>query len=162
MSVIVRTAAGSDDMAAAAGLFREYQQWLGVDLCFQGFEQELASLPGAYAPPEGSIYLAEEGCDAAGCIAVRPVAGPTGGGSFRTCEMKRLFVRAPWRGTGLGRRLAEESMRFARDAGYGRMLLDTLPHLQIAKDMYLRMGFSEIAPYYENPLPGVVYMEKIL
>ncbi len=154
----IRKAEGPADMATAAELFREYQRWLGVDLCFQGFEEELASLPGGYGPPDGMILLAEDGDAAAGCIAVRPVdvAGA------RTCEMKRLFVRDDWKGCGLGRRLAEASIDFARERKYGRMILDTLPQLTVAKDMYTRMGFREIPAYYENPLPGVVYMEKTL
>jgi len=151
-------AESDSDLAEAAALFREYQRWLGVDLCFQGFEEELAGLPGAYAAPQGVLLLAKDGGHSAGCVAVRPLSGVEPG----ICEMKRLYVRDRWRGSGLGRRLAEATFEHARTAGFRRMLLDTLPQLTVAKEMYRRMGFVETDPYYENPLPGVVYMEKIL
>lgn len=139
-------------------MFREYQQWLGVDLCFQGFDAELAGLPGKYAPPGGEIYIARSQKQVAGVVAVRslPEISPD------VSEMKRLYVREAWRGLRLGRQLADLVVGFARKAGYRKMVLDTLPQLVAAKAMYADMGFKEVAPYYENPLPGVVYMEKIL
>jgi len=146
------------DMQTTREMFMEYQQWLGVDLCFQDFENELAGLPGKYAPPGGEIYIARDGDAVAGIIAVRPVGDP----EEKISEMKRLYVRENWRGHGLGRSLAEMAIDFAASAGYRRMVLDTLPSLETAKRMYARMGFKEMAPYYENPLPGVVYMEKLL
>jgi putative acetyltransferase len=146
------------DMLTTREMFMEYQQWLGVDLCFQDFENELAGLPGKYAPPGGEIYIARDGDAVAGIIAVRPVGDP----EEKISEMKRLYVREYWRGHGLGRTLAEMAIDFAARAGYRRMVLDTLPSLETAKRMYARMGFKEMAPYYENPLPGVVYMEKLL
>lgn len=146
------------DLATTREMFVEYQQWLGVDLCFQDFDNELAGLPGKYAPPGGEIFIARDGDSVAGIVAVRPVGEP----SAKLSEMKRLYVRDDWRGQGLGRTLAEMAITFGANAGYRRMVLDTLPHLKTAKAMYDRMGFIETKPYYENPLPGVVYMEKIL
>jgi putative acetyltransferase len=146
------------DINVAREMFREYQQWLGVDLCFQDFDTELAELTGKYAPPGGEIYIARSGAQVAGIVAVRGLAKI----SAETSGMKRLYVREDWRGKNLGRQLAELAVDFARNAGYRKMVLDTLPHLMTAKAMYVRMGFTEMAPYYENPLPGVVYMEKIL
>lgn len=146
------------DMAITRELFVEYQQWLGVDLCFQDFDNEIANLPGKYAPPDGEIYIARVGDAVAGIVAVRPI----GDAALKLSEMKRLYVRDAWRGQGLGRTLAELVIAFAADAGYGRMMLDTLAQLATAKAMYGRMGFVETKPYYENPVPGVVYMEKTL
>ena len=154
----IRVARGVTDMDATRSMFTEYQEFLGVDLCFQGFSQELADLPGCYAPPEGEIFLACDREDVAGIVAVRPV----GQEPRLRCEMKRLYVRDRWRGCGLGRRLAELSLSFASSTGYGIMVLDTLGHLDAALGLYDDLGFIETAPYYENPLPGVVYMEKQL
>ncbi|MBO6946901.1 MAG: GNAT family N-acetyltransferase [Rhodospirillales bacterium] len=154
----ISVARGDADMATAREMFTEYQQWLAVDLCFQDFESELANLPGKYAPPKGEIFIAREDGDVAGVVAVRPVGNP----SEMRSEMKRLYVREQWRGRGLGRVLGDLAVTFAVKAGYRVMVLDTLPHLETAKSMYGRMGFAETAPYYDNPLPGVVYMEKVL
>lgn len=154
-NIDIRVARGDGDMDIAREMFREYQQWLGVDLCFQDFDDELASLPGCYAAPAGEIFIASEGDSVAGVVAVRPV------GEGRS-EMKRLYVRDPWKGIGLGRRLAELVVDYAKKQGYRTMVLDTLPHLHAAISIYERMGFKKTQPYYENPLPGVVYMEKIL
>jgi GNAT superfamily N-acetyltransferase len=133
-------------------LFREYEEFLQVDLCFQGFEAELAGLPGKYAPPRGELLLAMAGMKAAGCAALRPLKKDT-------CEMKRLFVRPEFLGHGLGRQLAETIIEIARRAGYHRMVLDTLEKLEAALVLYSRLGFTPREPYYENPLPGVVYLE---
>lgn len=153
----IEPARSETDMAVAREMFTEYQQWLGVDLCFQDFESELAGLPGKYAPPKGEIYIARDGDDVAGIVAVRPV------GPAEECrsEMKRLYVRDKWRGLGLGRKLANRVVAFAEKAGYRCMVLDTLEQLEVAKSMYAHMGFEATEPYYENPLMGVVYMEKI-
>lgn len=146
-------AAGPDDMERARALFIEYQAWLDVDLCFQGFAQELAGLPGAYAPPRGGLWFAKLDGEIAGVVALRPMA------EAGVCELKRLWVRPAFRGLGLGRRLAETALAAARAAGYGRMLLDTLPQMTDARRLYDALGFRETTPYYHNPVTGVVYME---
>jgi GNAT superfamily N-acetyltransferase len=136
-------------------LFREYETFLQVDLCFQHFEEELASLPGKYAPPQGTLLLASTAGQAAGCVAMRPLAQGI-------CEMKRLYVRAPHLGRGLGKKLALRVVERAKTAGYARMRLDTLEKLRPALSLYTGLGFQTCMPYYENPLPGVIYMEKPL
>lgn len=143
------------DIEIARALFREYQQFLGVDLCFQGFEEELATLPGRYAPPSGRLLLALDGLDAAGCVALRPL-------DDGVCEMKRLFVRPAYRGRGLGRLLAVRVVNEASALGYAVMRLDTLEGLDSAMRIYGSLGFRRRAPYYANPLPGVVYWERML
>lgn len=149
----IRAASGPEDMDRIRELFREYQQWLGVDLCFQDFDDELAALPGFYAPPQGRLFLAFDSSDGAlvGCVGLRPI-------SAERSEMKRLYVRDAWRGKGLGRALAVFCVSEARVAGYKNMCLDTLGHLHAARALYFDMGFVEIEPYYENPLDGVCYM----
>lgn len=140
------------DFAIARELFLEYADRLGVDLCFQGFSEELERLPEMYGPPDGALVLARQEEEIVGCVAVR---------RFRDdiCEMKRLFVRPGARGSGAGRRLASESVRIARRLGYRRMVLDTLEEMAAARGIYTKLGFVETGPYYENPLPGVRYME---
>lgn len=141
-------------------LFREYTDELAADLCFQGFEQELASLPGKYSPPGGILLLATVRGEPVGCGAVRPLfleqqfADP----EATVCEMKRLYVRPDFRRKGIGRLIAERLVAFGRDAGYDRMLLDTLDRLTPALTMYQDLGFVEVPAYYSNPLPGVVYL----
>ncbi len=153
--LVVRDASGVEDMARVRALFREYADWLQVDLCFQGFDEELATLPGAYARPEGRLYLAMDGAAAAGCIALRRFDTEAG-------EVKRLYVRPAWRGQRLGDRLAQAVLEAAREIGYRRLLLDTLEHMQAARSLYARAGFREIDAYYHNPLPGAVYMQREL
>jgi len=140
-------------IAQARELFREYAQSLGVDLCFQNFEQELAGLPGHYAPPGGRLLLAEYEGQLAGCVALRQWQP-------RVCEMKRLYLRPSFRGKGLGRALAEKIIAEARNAGYQHMRLDTIePIMKDAVEMYRKLGFKEIAPYRSNPIAGAIYME---
>ena len=154
--ITIRDAKFPDDAPQLARLFRDYVEWLGVDLGFQDFEAELAGLPGKYAPPGGCALLAEvTGGRAIGCVAMRPLRGDI-------CEMKRLYLRPDARGTGLGRRLAENVIRAARQAGYRRMVLDTLDHMQGALRLYDRLGFQQIPPYYHNPMPGAVYLGRDL
>jgi putative acetyltransferase len=153
---VLADAVSADDLAAARRLFRAYADWLAVDLGFQDFERELATLPGAYAPPQGRLLLVRVGGEAAGCVALRPL-GPG------ICEMKRLWVEPGFAGFGLGRELAETIIQVARDAGYRRMRLDTMPaRMPAAQHLYGRLGFVEIAPYYHNPLDDVVMLELAL
>jgi putative acetyltransferase len=149
----IRQVEDEEDIKLARGLFREYEAWLGLDLCFQNFEKELAELPGAYSPPTGRLLLAYENDELAGCVALRKL-------SDGACEMKRLFLRPHFHGKGCGRRLAERIIQEARRAGYDRMRLDTLPQ-QMGKaiDLYRSLGFKEIEPYYENPVAGAMFME---
>ena len=144
-----------NDLETVRTLFREYQQGLGVDLCFQGFEEELATLPGRYAPPTGWLLLAWADSQAAGCVALRAL-------EEGACEMKRLFVRPAYRGQGLGRILAMQMVKDATALGYAVMRLDTLDTLDKAMHLYTALGFQRRAPYYANPLPGVVYWERAL
>ena len=136
-------------------LFREYEAFLQVDLCFQRFEEELASLPGRYAGPDGALLLALADGQAAGCVAMRSL-------DENVCEMKRLYVRPPYLGRGLGKRLALRVIEQARSAGYVRMRLDTLEKLLPALGLYTGLGFRTCPPYYDNPLSGVVYMQRAL
>lgn len=133
-------------------LFREYQAFLNVDICFQGFEAELVGLPGKYAPPEGILLLALAGQKAAGCGALRRFDADK-------CEMKRLFVRPEFRGLGLGKSLAQRLIAEAIRIGYSSMLLDTLDKLKVAMRIYESLGFLPTEAYYQNPLPGVVYWQ---
>lgn len=125
------------------GLFAEYAQSLGFSLCFQGFDEELKTLPGAYAPPQGLLLLASVDGVPAGCVGVRPF-------EEGRCEIKRLYARPQYRGGGLGRQLAEAAVAFARAAGYRQMLLDTLPQMAAAQALYRRLGFRDCVPYYDN------------
>jgi len=140
-------------MAQVQELFLEYANSLGFSLCFQSFDQELAGLPGDYAPPEGRLLLAEYEGKLAGCVALHKIDDDV-------CEMKRLYLRPAFRGKGLGRVLTEEILRQARAIGYRRLRLDTVgPVMKDAVAMYRRLGFREIAPYRENPMAGTLYME---
>ena len=145
-----------DQIEEARQLFKEYAAWLEIDLCFQNFDVELAGLPGDYAPPRGCLLLAVDGDQIAGCIALRKMADGI-------CEMKRLFVRAAFRGKGLGPELADNIIRNATKIGYERMRLDTLPgRMDKAIALYRELGFKEIAPYYNNPVPDAMFMELVL
>ena len=133
-------------------LFTEYADALGFDLCFQNFKQELANLPGEYAPPDGCLLLARYGDEFVGCGALRKLSGDI-------CEMKRLYVKHVFRGLRIGRALAEAVIERARKVGYTRMRLDTVPEMVVARALYASLGFKEIAPYRENPIQGAKFME---
>jgi len=146
----------SEEIGLVRHLFREYESWLGLDLCFQGFEEELANLPGKYAEPGGRLLLCYAGERLAGCAALRPL-GPG------ICEMKRLFVRDEFRGQSLGNLLVEYLIAEAHLIGYQNMRLDTLPlKMPKAVVLYQRHGFRPITPYYDNPHTDVTFMEKDL
>ncbi len=158
MSIEVRPAELPRDLPDVSALFREYAASLDIDLEFQGFEAELASLPGKYAPPSGRLLLAwdkasgESGAGrAVGCAALRAIG-------HGMCEMKRLYVRPEARGTRLGRRLAERICHEARDAGYERICLDTLPTMTSAIGLYQSLGFRLIDPYVFNPVAGARFL----
>ncbi len=140
--------ADADDVELVRTLFREYADSLGVDLSFQGFEQELAALPGGY----DAVLVATVGGTPAGCVGVRPLVEGT-------CEMKRLYLRPAARGTGLGRALAQAAIARARELGYGHMRLDTLPAMTEARALYRSLGFVEIEPYRHNPVAGTAFLE---
>ncbi len=141
---------------AARELMREYARDLGVDLCFQNFEAELAGLPGDYEAPAGQLLLALVDGALAGCGALRALADVD---YANACEMKRLYVRPAFRRFGLGRLLAQALIDEARRAGYSTMLLDTLDDMESARGLYATLGFTEIAPYYYNPIPGAHYLK---
>ena len=151
--VEILNASAPDDIKEARQLFEEYASSIGISLCFQKFDQEIATLPGKYAPPQGRLLLAREQDRVAGCVALRPLTDGT-------CEMKRLYVRPEFRGLGLGRRLADEIVSTAKELGYRSIKLDTLPdRMGQALRMYKDMGFKDINPYYENPVAGACFME---
>jgi len=149
----IRLIDGAADLADAARLFRFYATSLPIDLGYQGFAEELASLPGKYAPPAGALLIARDEGDAAiGCVALRPIAGDG------VCEMKRLYVLPEGRGLGLGGALIAAIVATARTAGYTEMRLDTLPTMQTALAMYARAGFREIPAYYPTPIAGTIFL----
>ena len=144
------------DVESARELFKEYSAWLGINLCFQNFEKELAELPGDYVPPAGRLFLAVEEGRIAGCVALRRLGDGV-------CEMKRLYVRPEFRGRGLGRELTRAVINAAHEVGYDRMRLDTLPgKMDRAIAMYRSLGFQEIDAYYDNPVAGATFMELSL
>jgi putative acetyltransferase len=144
---------------ATRAVLREYAQALGVDLCFQNFEQELATLPGEYAAPHGLLLLAFLDGELAGCGGFRPLHEAD---YPNACEMKRLYVRKAFRRFGIGRLLAQALVDRARETGYSTMLLDTLDDMEAARGLYETLGFEEVPPYYYNPLPGAHYLKADL
>ncbi len=153
------TPVSPEQLDATRLVFQEYAQQLGVDLCFQNFDEELATLPGAYAPPQGCLLLAMVDGVIAGCCAMRPldtVDYPN------ACEMKRLYVRSGFRRSGLGRQMAEAILDAARVAGYRSVLLDTLSDMEAARALYEDLGFESIPPYYHNPIAGAHYLKADL
>ena len=155
-NIALFTPKSAQDLAATAEIFREYAIGLGVDLCFQDFDGELADLPGEYSAPRGALLLAKVDGEIAGCCALRPLDSSD---YANTAEMKRLYVRSDYRGLGLGRQLAEAILDTARIAGYDSVLLDTLDEMEIARAMYEDLDFKEIPPYYHNPLAGAHYLK---
>jgi len=151
--VIARVEEQGAQLEEVRALFLEYAQSLGFSLCFQGFDEELRALPGIYAPPRGRLLLATEDGSPAGCVGLHEWDGPA-------AEMKRLYVRPAFRGHGLGRTLTEAALSEARALGYRSVRLDTIPSLmQSAIALYRELGFREIPPYRENPIPGALYFE---
>jgi len=155
----VTAPASVPDLDAVRTIFREYAAGLGVDLCFQNFEQELASLPGDYAEPRGALFLAHVDGELAGCCALRALDSAD---YPNASEMKRLYVRKAFRGFGLGRQLAEAALDAARRAGYDCVLLDTLDDMEAARALYEDLGFEDVPPYYHNPVPGAHYLKADL
>jgi ribosomal protein S18 acetylase RimI-like enzyme len=154
--ILIQPPAFPRDGGTVRALFREYAESLGVDLGFQGFEQEVAALPGKYAEPAGRILLAWRGEQALGCVAMRPLQ------AAGDCEMKRLYLRPAARGEQLGRKLAGAICAAAREAGYRRICLDTLPTMGAAQGLYASLGFVPIAPYVFNPIEGTKYLALTL
>jgi ribosomal protein S18 acetylase RimI-like enzyme len=153
----LKTPTTPEELDAVRDIFREYAQGLGVDLCFQQFDQELADLPGDYAEPRGALLLATvdgEVAAAAHCV-------PDSADYPNASEMS-LYVRKPFRGFGLGRQLAEAALDAARQGGYACVLLDTLDEMEAARALYVDLGFQEIPPYYHNPIPGAHYLKAQL
>ena len=151
MAIRITQARWPDDRATVETLFGEYVASLAEDISFQNVDDELAGLPGKYARPTGVVLVARDGAEPAGAVAYRMVEPGV-------CEMKRLYVRPAFRGLGLGRELANELIEDARARGYRSMLLDTLASMGSARALYRDLGFVPVAPYYDNPLPGVMYM----
>ena len=147
--------ASATDIPEVQRLFGEYAAWVGVDLSFQDFDRELADLPGDYVPPAGVLFVARVNGKVAGCVAAHQWR-------VGVCEMKRLFVRDAFRGSGCGRALVEGIITWARTAGYRRILLDTLPVMDQAQRLYQRLGFQDVAPYRPNPVPGARFLELVL
>jgi len=153
MTIVQATSPALIDVARE--LFEEYERSLGIDLCFQNFAEELATLPGKYSPPAGRLLLAIDDEEPAGCIALRPFAAGTG-------EMKRLYIRASHRGRGLGRLLTEALLDEARAIGYEAIVLDTLPSMAAAHKLYESLGFTETDAYRFNPVSGTKFMRLSL
>lgn len=158
-AIELMTPATPEQFEAAREIFRDYAATLGVDLCFQGFDAELAALPGEYEGPLGALLLATVDGEVAGCGAVRPLVDVD---HANACEMKRLFVRPAFRRFGLGRLLAEALLNHGRQVGFSAMLLDTLDEMEAARELYASLGFEEVAPYYFNPLAGAHYLKADL
>jgi len=153
------TPATTQEFDAVREIFREYARGLDVDLCFQHFDEELAGLPGEYAPPSGALLLARVDGRVAGCCALRALDNTD---YPNAAEMKRLYVGKDFRNLGVGRQLAEAILDAAREAGYSCVLLDTLNDMEAARALYEELGFEEIPPYYHNPIPGAHYLKADL
>jgi ribosomal protein S18 acetylase RimI-like enzyme len=149
---IIRATSPSE-IRIVRGLFEDYAAWLDLDLSFQGFDDELASLPGEYAAPRGALLLALDGGTALGCVGLRPLEWP------QVAELKRLYVTPEGRGRGLGLLLSQAALSIAREAGYARARLDTLPRMVPAQHLYRTLGFHDIDAYRFNPVDGATYME---
>ncbi|MDQ6888154.1 MAG: GNAT family N-acetyltransferase [Gemmatimonadota bacterium] len=153
--VIIAPAVDAASIASIRTLFLEYAASLDVDLTYQSFQDEVAKLPGDYAPPRGCLFLARQRLNAVACVGVRPLDGDV-------CEMKRLYVRPEARGSGIGRQLAAAAIEFGRAAGFRAMRLDTLPSMASAHSLYRALGFRSIAPYRFSPVAGNLFMELVL
>jgi putative acetyltransferase len=158
-NIVLQTPQTPEALEATRGIFREYAASLAIDLCFQNFEAELAALPGAYAEPHGALWLAYVDGALAGCGAFRPLLEAD---HANACEMKRLYVRRPFRRFGVGRLLAQHLIERATHAGYSAMLLDTLDDMEAARELYTSLGFEEVPPYYYNPIAGAHYLKATL
>jgi len=158
-AIEISTPVTAELLDATRDIFREYAAQLGVDLCFQNFDAELADLPGEYALPRGALLLATVDGEVAACGALRPL---TDVDYPNACEMKRLYVRPAFRRFGIGRLLAQALMDRGLQAGYSNLLLDTLDDMEAARGLYASLGFEEIAPYYFNPIPGAHYLKASL
>ena len=154
-TAVFRRADSAVQLETARTLFREYEKSLGISLCFQNFAEEVASLPGDYAPPDGRLLIAFVGKRPAGCVALRKIGEGV-------AEMKRLYVRLGFRGMKIGRRLTEEVLAEARSIGYRSVRLDTLPTMKAAQALYVSLGFVDIPPYNDHPVEGTRFMEKKL
>lgn len=151
----IREALCAADYAAGKAMIEEYRAILGIDLCFQNFSEEIANLTYIYGPPTGCLLLARTDRELVGCVAIRKQ-------DTVICEMKRLYIKPPYRGLGLGRRLVKSAIRSAQKLGYSRMVLDTLPGMTEAQSLYESLGFREVKGYYANPLKGVRYLAREL
>lgn len=152
--VIISEVRSVEELSIAKELFRAYADWLGIDLAYQGFKEELAGLPGKYAPPDGALLLARnQQRDVLGCVALRPFA------LSGACEMKRLYVLPEGRGAGCGKALIEQIVKSARALGYSKMLLDTLPSMTGAISLYKRAGFEQVPAYYETPIEETIFFQ---
>lgn len=153
----ISSAETASDLSEIKRMFRAYVDWLDIDLTYQGFEEELAGLPGKYADPFGALFIARNNSgNALGCVGLRPIAVEG------ICEMKRLYVSPDGRGLGIGAALVNQVVDTARTAGYQRMRLDTLPTMTGAIKLYTRAGFNQISAYYDTPVKETVFFEKVL
>jgi len=155
MTVTLRTLSTDDTQAIdqVRQYFRNYAAWLGVDLSYQNFDQEMASLPGAYTAPEGRLFFAEIEGRPAGCVGVRPLPESEG-----VCEMKRLYVDPEERGHGVGNALALAAIKAAKEIGYRKLIIDTLPSMRMAVKLYRELGFTEAPAYYKTPVEGTMFL----
>lgn len=158
-AIFTREAVTGQDYALAASLFQAYANSVGEPSCFPDFENELQQLGKIYAPPDGGVFLAFSNDEPAGCCAFRPFHGTD---HVNACEMKRLYVARPFRRFGLGHMLVEAVMNAAKISGYSCMLLDTLDEMEVARTLYAEVGFREVPPYVQSPLPGAHHLKALL